>query len=171
MSTCRALIAPFLFLFLFLATLSSFGCDDGNTTRIGPSSVTQNDRFVSSSITVPNEISALVVPAAFCPFASPFLVPASVVVRADGTSDLLLREMQLRFIDRAGVTGAFRTISSVELTSLFGSTLVPAFGTRTFPVTLPFGCVGGITGTLFIDVTAVDRTGRQNLISLQTNVR
>ena len=169
MSSCRALIAPLLF--IFLAALSSFGCDVGNTTRIGPSSVTPKDRFVSSSITVPNEISALAVPAAFCPFASPFLAPASVVVRADGTSDLFLRDMQLRFVDRAGVTGAFRTISSVEMTSLFGSTLVPAFGTRTFPVTLPFGCVGGITGTLFINVTALDRTGRPNLISLQTNVR
>ena len=111
-------------------------------------------RIVSSSVSVANEIAIVPVPAAFCPFTSPFLVPASVVIRADGASDLLLREMQLRFVDLAGVTGAFRTINGTELTTLFGSTLIPAFGTRTFPVSLPIGCVGGSTGTLFIHPVA-----------------
>ena len=169
MFTCRALIAPFIC--ISLAALSSFGCDDGTTTRIGPTGVKPDARFVSSSVTVPNEVGILPVPAAFCPFASPFLIPASVVVRADGATDLQLRQMQLRFVDMAGVTGAFRMINGAELTTLFGSTLIPAFGTRTFPVTLPFGCVGGTSGTLFIEVTALDLAGRQNLSSVQVHIR
>jgi len=169
MPTRRFLIAPILL--VFLAALSSFACDDGNTTRIGPSSVKSDARFVSSSVSVANEIAIVPVPAAFCPFTSPFLVPASVVIRADGASDLLLREMQLRFVDLAGVTGAFRTINGTELTTLFGSTLIPAFGTRTFPVSLPIGCVGGSSGTLFIQVSALDVVGRQSMRSVQVNVR
>jgi len=169
MSICRVLIAPFLC--VSLAALSSYGCDNGDATRIGPSSATTDARFVSSSVTVPNEVAILPVPAAFCPFASPFLIPASVVVRAGGATDLQLLEMQLRFVDGAGVTGAFRTFAGPELRTMFGSTLVPAFGTRTFPVSLPFGCVGGTTGTLFIQVAASDLTGRRNLSSVQLNVR
>jgi hypothetical protein len=171
MSICRALITPFLC--ISVAALSSYGCDDGTTTRIGPSGVnTKTDgRFVSTSVTVPTEVAALPVPAAFCPFVSPFLAPASVAVRAGGATDLQLLEMQLRFVDIAGVTGAVRTIAGPELTNMFGSTLVPAFGTRTFPVTLPFGCVGGTTGTLFIGVAAADVTGRRNMTSVQLNVR
>lgn len=169
MSTCRAFIAPLLC--VSLTALLSYGCDDGNTTRIGPSSVKSDTRFISSSVSVANEVAIVPVPAAFCPFISPFLVPASVVIRADGASDLLLREMQLRFVDLAGVTGAFRTINRTELTTLFGSTLIPAFGTRTFPVSLPIGCVGGSTGTLFIQVSAFDVAGRQSMRSVQVNVR
>ena len=169
MPTRRFLIAPLLL--IFLAALPSLGCDDGNTTRIGPSSVPTDARFVSSSVSVANDIAIVPVPAAFCPFTSPFLVPASVVVRADGASDLLLREMQLRFVDLAGVTGAFRTINGTEFTTLFGSSLIPAFSTRTFPVSLPIGCVGGTTGTLFIQVAALDVAGRQSMRSVQVNVR
>jgi len=169
MSICRVLIAPFLC--VSLAALSSYGCDNGDATRIGPSSATTDARFVSSSVTVPNEVAILPVPAAFCPFASPFLIPASVVFRSSGATALQLLELQLRFVDGAGVTGAFRTFAGPELRTMFGSTLVPAFGTRTFPVSLPFGCVGGTTGTLFIQVAASDLTGRRNLSSVQLNVR
>lgn len=169
MSICRALVAPFLC--VALAALSSYGCDDGNATRIGPSSVPADARFVSSSISVANDVTAVAVPAAFCPTFSPFFAPVSLVIRADGASALQLRAMQLQFIDTAGVTGAFRTIDSVELTTLFGSTLIPAFGTRTFPVSVPFGCVGGVTGNLFIRVNAFDVAGRQSMMSMRVNVR
>jgi hypothetical protein len=169
MSICRALVAPCLC--VSLAALSSYGCDDGTTTRIGPSSVKTDARFVSESVSVPSEVSALAVPAAFCPFVSPFLAPVSVAIRAGGASGLQLRSMQLQFVDTLGVRGAFRTIDGAELTNMFGSTLVPAFGSRTFPVSLPFGCVGGATGTLFIQVAALDLSGRQSMTSVRVNVR
>ena len=79
--------------------------------------------------------------------------------------------MHLQFLDTFGVRGAARTIDSIELTNMFGSTLVPAFGTRTFPVSLPFGCVGGPAGTLFIDVAAFDLSGRESMTSVHVNVR
>lgn len=165
----RALIAPFLC--IPLAALSSYGCDDGSATRIGPSSVNTDARFVSRSVSVPSEITAVAVPGAFCPTISPFLAPLSLVIRADAATDLLLHEVQLQFVDIAGVRGGFRTISGTELTTLFGSSLVPAFGTRTFPVSLPFGCVGARTGTMFIQVVAFDTAGRQDMTSMRVSVR
>ena len=169
MSIRRALIAPFLC--IPLAALSSYGCDDGSATRIGPSSVNTEARFVSKSVTVPSEITAVPVPAAFCPFVSPFLAPVSVAIRADGASDLQLRALQLQFVDSVGVRGAFRMFDGAQLSTMFGSTLIPAFGTRTFPVSLPFGCVGGVTGTLFISVASSDLAGRDSMTSVRVNVR
>jgi hypothetical protein len=168
------LAAPFLC--VSLAALSSYGCDDGNATSAAPSIVrtqtAQSEaRFVSRLESVPREITAVAVPAAFCPFVSPFLAPVSVVIGANGGTDMFLRDMQLQFFDIAGVRGGSRSINSSELTTLFGSTLIPGFGTRTFPVSLPFGCVGGQTGTLFIRVVAVDTSGRQDVGSVSVNVR
>ena len=173
MPTCRSLVAPFLC--ISLATLSSYGCDDGNAMSAAPSTVraqtVQNEaRFVNRLDSVPHEISAVAVPAAFCPFVSPFLAPVNVVVSAN-SSDLFLQDMQLQFFDIAGVRGGSRTINSSELLTLFPSMLIPAFGTRTFPVSVPFGCVGGQTGTLFIRVVTVDTSGRQDVGSVRVNVR
>jgi len=36
---------------------------------------------------------------------------------------------------------------------------------------VPFGCVGGQTGTLFIRVVTVDTSGRQDVGSVRVNVR
>ena len=93
------------------------------------------------------------------------------MIGANGGTDMFLHDMQLQFFDIAGVRGGSRSITSSELTTLFGSTLIPASGTRTFPVSLPFGCVGGQTGTLFIQVVAVDTSGRQDVGSVRVNVR
>jgi hypothetical protein len=169
----RALVAPLLC--TSLAALSSYACDDGNTTRLGPSTVrtetVHTGAFVSSLDSIPNDdIIAVAVPAAFCPFVSPFLAPANVVIRADAGRDLFLHDMSLQFVDTAGVHGAFRSINGAEVTSLFGSTRIPAFGTRTFPVSLPFGCVGGQTGTLFIQAVTLDSSGLQGLTSVRVNV-
>ena len=170
MSSCRAFVSEFLC--VSLAALSSFACDDGNATRIGPSSVQTDARFVSRSVTVtPDLIAAVPVPGAFCPAVSPFLLPLSLVIRADGATDLFLREVQMQFFDAAGTRGAFRTINGPELSTLFGSTLIPAFGSRTFPVSLPFGCIGGHTGNLAIQVVAFDRLGVQAMNSLLVPVR
>src|ERR1700740_1032756 len=149
MSPFRALVAPFLC--VCLAALSSYGCDDGNATSAGPSTVraqTVQDeaRFVNRLETVPNQITAVAVPAAFCPFVTPFLAPVNVVVSAN-SSDLFLQDMQLQFFDIAGVRGGSLSINSSDLVPRFPSMLIPAFGTRTFPVSVPFGCVGGQTGT------------------------
>ena len=173
MPTCRALVAPFLC--VSLATLSSYGCDDGNATSTTPSivrtqSAQSEARFVNRLDSVPREISAVAVPAAFCPFVSPFLAPVNVVIGAN-SSDLLLQDMQLQFFDIAGVRGGSLSITGSELETRFPSMLIPAFGTRTFPVSVPFGCVGGQTGTLFIRVVTVDTSGRQDVGSVSVNVR
>jgi hypothetical protein len=152
--------------------LSSFACGNGSPTLIGPSTVTTNERFVSRSVSViPTEVTALAVPASFCPFGSPFLAPVTLVIHAGGPTDLRFDGLQGQFFGSEGTQGPITEINSVQLSNMFGSTIIPAFGTRSFPVSFPFGCVGGQTGTLFLQVGASDLTGQRTTTPLQVNVR
>ena len=167
MSACRVFIA----LCVSLAALSSYGCEDGTTTRLGPSRVSPDGRFVSSSVSVEStDISALSIPGAVCPVNSPFLAPVNLVVRADQASDMRLQQVQMQFVDVRGVSESFRNISGLELSTLFGSTLVPAFATRTFPFALPFGCIGAPAGIVNI-VVVTDSPGHDGTVSLRVKVR
>ena len=169
MSVSRTIrvIASFVF-----AALSSYACDDGNDTRINPTRVDPNARFVNSAIAVRQvEVNPIVVAGGLCPLVPPLLAPFDLVVTADRTSDVSLRQVQLQFVDLFGTSGGFRSIDELELTRLFGSTLVPALGTRAFPLTLPFGCVGGQTGALNVTVTASDMFSNNRGRSMQIPVR
>jgi hypothetical protein len=174
MSIRRALIAPLLW--IPLVALSSYGCDDGSTTSAAPSivrtqAVQSEARFVSKAVFAPSQVSAVAVPAAFCPAVAPFFAPVNLVIRADGSTDLQLQQMQMHFVDNTGMPSTFTMMSGADLTTHFGSTLIPASTSRTFPVSIPFGCVGGQTGFVLIQVTASDVTGRQETTSVRVNVR
>src|SRR5688572_6266933 len=108
------------------AALSAFGCEDtGLDTRIGPSSVTTAERFVSRGVSVePARVDALAVAGARCPVHQPFLAPFNLSVRADGGSALSLNQVQMQFVDSLGVRAASRTLTRAELTGLFGGTLI-----------------------------------------------
>ena len=167
MTACRVFFA----LCASLAAFSSYGCEEGSTTRIGPSRIASNARFVSSSVSVQStDISAVPVPGGVCPFASPFFAPFNLVVQSDGIADMRLQQVQMQFVDVFGVGESFRTVSGAELSTLFGSTLIPAFGTRTFPFTLPFGCAAGPVGFLNI-VALTESGGRAGKVSLRMHVR
>ena len=159
-------------LFLSLAALSISGCDDnGVETAVGPSGLDTNARFVNRAVSVPqSNVVAVASPAFFCPAFPPFSVPFNLVVRA-GTSDLFLRQVRMQFTDSLGVLGGFRTIIGNELGVLFGSPRIPSFGARTFPLSLPFGCVGGQTGVVTTLVVVADETGRESTTSVNVSVR
>jgi hypothetical protein len=63
------------------------------------------------------------------------------------------------------------TLGPSDLASRFGSTALPAFGSRAFPFSLPFGCVGHPTGTLNVVVVTADSRGQQTSTTLRTAVR
>jgi hypothetical protein len=62
----------------------------------------------------------------------------------------------MHFTDRVGIAGESMTLDGFELQRRFGSTALPASGTRTLPFAFPFGCVGSPTGTLTVVVFTAD---------------
>jgi hypothetical protein len=63
------------------------------------------------------------------------------------------------------------TIPRQDLIHRFGSTALPAFGTRAFPFSFPFGCVGLPIGTLTVIVSAGDSLGRGSSATVQLDIR
>ncbi len=143
-----------------LGVLSSFGCYGSGSasdvvTGVGPSPFTSepfDSRGVgpqphSSGIFVnrgtmvqPVSILAHRVGDAFCPGRPPFLAPFNVVRQGDGRPDVFLSDVQMQFVDTAGIRSETLRLGRPELATRFGSTTFPAFGTRTFPFSFPFGC-------------------------------
>jgi hypothetical protein len=169
-------------LFIF-GVLSSFGCDDNGSpsaslNAVGPSPFSSGSfdsrrfgprppssgLFVNRATMVqPVLIQAQRVDDAFCPGRPPFLAPFNVVVQGDGRSDVFLSDVQMQFVDTAGIRAGTLRLGRPELAVRFGSTTFPAFGTRTLPFSFPFGCASGLTsGTLSVIVVAGDMRGREH---------
>jgi hypothetical protein len=166
---------PVLVPFFVLAALSSYGCDDNGTTSVlsngvGPSPLPPTAAFVSRAVQVdPAFIEPVPIAGSVCPQQA-FLAPMSVVFHGDGRSDLSLTQVQMQFVDSAGIVGGMMTIPRFDLVHRFGSTALPAFGTRTFPFSFPFGCVGLPTGTLTVIVFAGDSFGRETSARVRVGV-
>ena len=149
---------------ILLAAWSSLACDnDGIETIIGPGSVrASNAAYISRADRVePDVVAAVAVPAAVCPLTQPFLAPVNVVVPGDPLMTSTLTGVQMRFTDARGTVAGLSTFTHSDLTSRFGSTVVPVLGTRTFPFAFPFGCAGLATGTLNVVVLVTDSDGHE----------
>lgn len=92
-----------------------------------------------------------------CPEIPPFFVPFAVTVGADPDADVALDALRLRFADVVGVTMPQVTLPQPSLTTRFGSTVVAARSSRTFPFVFRFGCGTARTGTLVIIVDTRSR--------------
>ena len=144
------------------SALLSYGCDTSNTTVIGPSRIGTTAAFVSRAVQVrPSFTDPAIVPGAVCPV-KPFLAPFSLIFDGDGRRDLSLSRVQMQFTDRVGVAGESMMLDGPELRRRFGSTVLPASGTRTLPFAFPFGCVGGPAGTLTVIVVTADSLRHEN---------
>jgi hypothetical protein len=174
-----------------LGVLSSFGCDsDGSSTDLnaaGPSPIT-SDPFDSrgigrrppapglfvnrSDMVQPELVRAERVGEAFCPGRPPFLAPFNVVMQGDGRPDVFLSDVQMQFVDTAGIRSETLRLGRPELATRFGSTTFPAFGIRTFPLSFPFGCGGLLpTGTLTVIVVTGDSRGGEERTVARLPVR
>jgi hypothetical protein len=183
MSTNRSRL---LGLLCVLATLWSYGCDDNDgaddrVDRIGPSRVSVGgigqpainsiDFFAHGVTLQPAVTVSQPLTGAACPTRPPFQAGFSIVGTGHGRSDVFIDEVQMRFVDRTGVVGGAMTIAGPQLAGRFGSAHLPAAGTRSFPFTLPFGCVGQPVGTLEVIVLVRDSRKRNMRTSLSMNVR
>ena len=154
--------------------LSSYGCDvDGMTSQVfGPSPIRSTAPFVSrAGLFRPSFIGPVIVPGAVCPTLPPFLAPFSLIFEGDGRSDLSISRVHMQFTDHVGIAGSVMTVGRPEILNRFGSTNLPAFGTRTLPFSFPFGCVGAPTGTLTVTVFAADSFGHENSSRLLIPIR
>ena len=160
--------APLLVPLIALATWSSLGCEhDDEDTMLGPSRIGSSEApFVSRlDIVEPPLVVGVAVPFASCPVTPPFLAPLNVVIHGSASSETTLSQVQMQLFDTRGTVAGFTTFSHTDLVGRFGSTVVPIRGTRTFPLSFPFGCVGGLAGTLNVVVFVVDSDGRERRTS------
>ena len=156
--------APATLSIVLLVAWSSLACDDNGTdTIIGPGSVeSSNAAYISRADRVePHVVAAVPVPGAACPITPPFLAPVNVVVPGDAAGASALTAVQMRFTDVRGTVAGFTTFTHSDLTSRFGSTVVPTSGTRTFPFFFPFGCGGLAAGTLNVVILIADSDGHE----------
>jgi hypothetical protein len=162
--------------------MASYGCDDYRPSKgVGPSPVSfggfegspvNSIDFFARGVTLQ---PADIIPQPFakpaCPTRPPFLTTFSIEANANGMSDLFLSQVDMRFVDRAGVVGGSTTFTEPQLVDRFGSTRIPPFGKRSFPVSFGFGCVGQREGTLAVIVVGRDSTGRERRASLTGFIR
>jgi len=163
----------------------AYGCEDddsrgGRRSRIAPSPISfiggaepalNSIDFFSRGVSLqPAVISPQRVGGAACPNRSPFLLPFAIVTSGSG-AELFLNRVDMRFVDRSGVLGGARTVDGRELAELFGSTVIPVSGTRSFRLSLPLGCVGEPVGTLDVTVSMRDGDGRETRRPMSVPVR
>lgn len=162
---------------LVFGLLTTVGCEDNGSTTLlfnggtGPSP-RSDPQFVSRGVMVqPTSIQAHRVGDPLCPAHPPFLAPFNVVFQGDGRSDVFLSSVQMQFVDLAEMRAGVTTLGRPELDVRFGSTALPAFGTRVFPFSFPFGCAGLPGGTLTVIVVAGDSNGHERRTVTRIPVR
>jgi len=105
-----------------------------------------------------------------CPDIPPFFVPFAITLGARDV-DVSLDALRLRFADVDGVTMPQVTLPQPSLTTRFGSTVVSAQSSRTFPFEFRFGCGTRRAGTLIIIVDTRDSRGRPTSTELKATVQ
>jgi hypothetical protein len=168
-----------------MAALSHYACDNGASpgvnngaspglNTVGPSSLRPRPGPVSvarGDFVQPAVIDPIFVPGGICPTVPPFLAPFTLVFEGDGRSDRFFSHVQMQFVDHFGVRAGSMVLNQAQLVAQFGSTAIPTSGTRAFPVTFQFGCVGTPTGLLTVVASDMDAFGRETSRRIQVPVR
>ncbi len=107
----------------------------------------------------PTHLVPVSVLGAACPFVPPFTGSVVVVFAEEGDQDLDLHQVDMRFTDRRGVSGASAVFDAGALRNRFGSVALRDHRDG-FAFSLGFGCVSAATGTIVVSVRLRDRGGR-----------
>ena len=106
-----------------------------------------------------------------CPAVSPFVGSLSLNITTGGNFSVRLREVRLHFTDVDGITAPPITLPGPVLTEQFGSTLIAARSSRSFPFSFGVGCFGRRAGTLIVVIVTVDDRGDENVNQVRVNVQ
>jgi hypothetical protein len=142
------------FTLLVSVLLTSCTNGDARLNPVEPGLTTQASTFgLRPSIGLGSSVlSSQLASDARCPEVPPFFAPFTLTVGA-GPADVALDAVRLRFADVVSVAPQV-VLPQPSLTTRFGSTLVSARSSRTFPFLFRFGCGTARTGTLIIIVDA-----------------
>ena len=145
-------------LIVSLATMLT-ACDDGGRgfgARTAP--FAGPSPFAGASL-FPQTIGFSSVSEFRCPSIAPFFTSFSLFIDQRGGSDVFLDQVHFQFGDHGGNRSPL-LLSRSDLTAMFGSTLVPGGGTRTFAFKPQFGCgLATVPSNLFVDFITLNRSG------------
>jgi hypothetical protein len=109
---------------------------------------------------------------------APFNVAFGIIVRANGSSNVIIDGVQFRFTDSSGLQTPQITlpmppvtIAAPVPTTQFGSALVQAGSATTVPLFLAIGCGTGRQGTIVIIVDTSDEIGHHSSHHVKVAVR
>jgi len=118
--------------------------------------------FNISPMLVPPMIPFHILPVFGCPLTSPFATNFSLVIDQRDGIDVFVHEVGFRFVDGTGFDSPL-ILGQSDLATLFGTTLVVAGTSRTFPFQPRFGC--GLSSTprlMIMRLLLLDRLGRRH---------
>jgi len=158
---------------LLLVALAASCTDRDPATLTNPtalqSGITSTSQLVFSTPT--NTVIAQPVSNFFCPAVSPFLVPMTVIVNPNGTTGVVVTQVQMQFTDSTGRTLPMVTLPGPIPITQFGDALAASRGALSFPLSLGIGCGVGTIGTVVVIVNARDGTGQTTTGQVSVNVR
>jgi hypothetical protein len=155
---------------LMLAAIAP-GCSDVDArfAATGPTGVGGASSLMAEI--APSLISSRPTGRSSCPDFSPFLGSLSLNVRTGIDFGVRLFEVRLQFTDIDGITAPEVTLPAPVLTKQFGSTLIAARSSRSFPFSFGLGCFTRHTGTLVVIITTVDDRGREDVNRVPVRVQ
>jgi hypothetical protein len=157
------------------AAFSSAACHDngsGSSALAAPSAALQGPRFIArGDVVQPAVVDVHSIADPLCAPTPAFLAPFSLILGGGGVHDLVLSRIEMDFLDTTGARRGSFAIAQPEIVTRFGSTRIPAFGTRTFPLAFPLGCGGFFPGTLDVVVVTGDPDGRTTRRRFEIPVR
>lgn len=157
--------------FTLLVSVLLTACTDGDArlSPLEPGITTASASGLRPSIGLGSSVlSSQHAADARCPEVPPFFVPFALTVGAGSDADVALDAVRLRFADVVSVAPQV-VLPQPSLTTQFGSTVVSARSSRTFPFVFRFGCGSARRGTLIIIVDARVR-GRITSTELRASV-
>jgi hypothetical protein len=107
----------------------------------------------------------------FCPTTPAFSARVGLVVTATSDVAVLVQEITYRFVDSQGAPMPQVTLAAPVMTTQFGSALVNARNSRTFPLDVGMGCGAQHTGVVHVTAVIVDTNGRTCTRQLNVDVR
>jgi len=154
---------------VLITPLALASCDSSPARIVGRSvtgpsraSVPPHPTAFITPMLVPLPIPFQTLPVIGCPTASPFGTSFSLIIDQSDGIDVFLHQVGFRFVDGAGFESPL-IFSDIDLATRFGSTLVIAGSSRTFPFQPQFGCgLSSAPHLMVAQVLLLDRTGRRH---------
>ena len=150
-------------------------CENGKRVRVSasltaPSPFGAPAPFAGASL-LPATIGFTSVPVFNCPSLAPFFSNFSLFVDQRSGSDIIIDHVVFQFIDRSDRRSSLPLTRS-DLSTMFGTTEVPAGATRTFRFNPRFGCgFLSVPSLLVIDLSILNRSGVRHRSTMTAAIR